>query len=151
MVIPCDLFCRSVCVCVRVCTLSPVQLCEPVDCTLPGSFGPGILQARILEWVAISKKEEPLVKGKLTFAVAGRTLRRDMVTALALWPSPCTLSLSASLALCCSQGCLSATSFLLSLTWPDCVSLPNTSLSFLPPVKPIPASKANLSFNTWTV
>ena len=84
MVIPCDLFCRSVCVCVRVCTLSPVQLCEPVDCTLPGSFGPGILQARILEWVAISKKEEPLVKGKLTFAVAGRTLRRDMVTALAL-------------------------------------------------------------------
>ena len=29
-------------------------LCNPVDCSLPGSFLHGILQARILEWVAIS-------------------------------------------------------------------------------------------------
>ena len=29
-------------------------LCDPVDCNLPGSFVHGILQARILEWVAIS-------------------------------------------------------------------------------------------------
>ena len=29
-------------------------LCNPVDCSPPGSFVPGILQARILEWVAIS-------------------------------------------------------------------------------------------------
>ena len=28
--------------------------CDPVDCSLPGSFLHGILQARILEWVAIS-------------------------------------------------------------------------------------------------
>ena len=32
--------------------LSRVRLCNPVD--LPGSFVQGILQARILEWVAIS-------------------------------------------------------------------------------------------------
>ena len=29
-------------------------LCNPVDCSLPGSSVHGILQARILEWVAIS-------------------------------------------------------------------------------------------------
>ena len=28
-------------------------LCDPMDCSLPGSFVRGILQARILEWVAI--------------------------------------------------------------------------------------------------
>ena len=29
-------------------------LCNPMDCNLPGSSVHGILQARILEWVAIS-------------------------------------------------------------------------------------------------
>ena len=29
-------------------------LCDPVDCSLPGFFVLGILQARILEWVTIS-------------------------------------------------------------------------------------------------
>ena len=29
-------------------------LCEPMDCSLPGSSLHGILQARILVWVAIS-------------------------------------------------------------------------------------------------
>ena len=28
-------------------------LCDPMDCSLPGSFVHGILQARILEWVAM--------------------------------------------------------------------------------------------------
>ena len=28
-------------------------LCDPMDCSLPGSSVHGILQARILEWVAI--------------------------------------------------------------------------------------------------
>ena len=28
-------------------------LCDPVDCSSPGSSVPGILQARILEWVAM--------------------------------------------------------------------------------------------------
>ena len=34
--------------------LSRVQLCHVLDCSLPGSSVHGILQARILEWVAIS-------------------------------------------------------------------------------------------------
>ena len=29
-------------------------LCDPMDCSLPGSSIHGILEARILEWVAIS-------------------------------------------------------------------------------------------------
>ena len=29
-------------------------LCDPIDCLLPGFSVPGILQARTLEWVAIS-------------------------------------------------------------------------------------------------
>ena len=32
---------------------SCLTLCDPVDCSPPGSFVHGILQARILEWVAI--------------------------------------------------------------------------------------------------
>ena len=33
---------------------SCLTLCDPIDCSLPGSPIPGILQARTLEWVAIS-------------------------------------------------------------------------------------------------
>ena len=33
---------------------SCLTLCDPMDCSLPGSSLHGILQARILEWVAIS-------------------------------------------------------------------------------------------------
>ena len=35
-------------------TQSCPTLCDPMDCSLPGSSVRGILQARILEWVAIS-------------------------------------------------------------------------------------------------
>ena len=34
-------------------TQSCLTLCDPMDCSLPGSSVHGILQARILEWVAI--------------------------------------------------------------------------------------------------
>ena len=43
----------GVCVCVWV-TQSCPTLCDPMDYSLPGSSVLGILQARILEWVAIS-------------------------------------------------------------------------------------------------
>ena len=38
----------------KVRSLSLVRLCEPMDCSPSGSAVHGILQARILEWVAIS-------------------------------------------------------------------------------------------------
>ena len=34
-------------------TQSCLTLCNPMDCSPPGSFVLGILQARILDWVAI--------------------------------------------------------------------------------------------------
>ena len=46
-----------VCVCVCVCVLSRSvisSLCDPMDCSPPGSAVHGIVQARILQWVAIS-------------------------------------------------------------------------------------------------
>ena len=39
---------------VKAKSLSRVRLCDPVDCSPPVSSVHGILQARILEWVAIS-------------------------------------------------------------------------------------------------
>ena len=43
------------CVCTRALmhTQSCLTLCNPMDCSLPASFVHGILQVRILEWVAI--------------------------------------------------------------------------------------------------
>ena len=43
-----------VCVCVCVISLVMSDSCDPMDCSPPGSSVHGILQARILEWVAIS-------------------------------------------------------------------------------------------------
>ena len=44
---------ESVCVCVWVAQSYPT-LCDPIDCSPPGSSIHGILQARTQEWVAIS-------------------------------------------------------------------------------------------------
>ena len=50
--------CVCVCVCVHVCIQAKLlqfclTFCDPMDCTLPGSSVHGILQARILQWVAM--------------------------------------------------------------------------------------------------
>ena len=37
---------------------SHLTFCNPMDCSLPGSSVPGILQARILEWFAVSFSRE---------------------------------------------------------------------------------------------
>ena len=43
--------CIKCCVRACVCTQSCLSLCDPTDCSPPGSSVHGILQARILEWV----------------------------------------------------------------------------------------------------
>ena len=46
--------CVCVCVCVCVCMLVTqlyLSLCNPVDCSPPGSSVHGIVQARTLEWL----------------------------------------------------------------------------------------------------
>ena len=45
--------CVCVCVCVLVTQLC-LTLCDLMDCSPPGSSVRGILETRILEWVAIS-------------------------------------------------------------------------------------------------
>ena len=37
-----------------LCAQSCLTLCDPMDCSPPGSFAHGIFQVRILEWVAVS-------------------------------------------------------------------------------------------------
>ena len=46
--------CLCVCVCVCAHAQSCLTLCDPMACSPPGSSVHGILQTRILEWVAIS-------------------------------------------------------------------------------------------------
>ena len=45
---------HSVCMCAQSITQSYPTLCDPMDCSPPGSSVHGIFQARVLEWVAIS-------------------------------------------------------------------------------------------------
>ena len=51
-------------------------LCNPLDCSLPDSSVRGILQARILEWVAMSSSRIFLTQGSnhclMSPALAGR-------------------------------------------------------------------------------
>ena len=49
---------KCCCCCCFLVTKSCLTLCDPMDCSLPGSSDHGISQARILEWVAISFSSE---------------------------------------------------------------------------------------------
>ena len=76
---------------------SPVQLCDPLDCSPPASSVHGILQARILEWVA-------------TFSSRGSSWLRDQTrvsTSKLQWQEG-SLALGRLGRLCCAAGpCLS--------------------------------------------
>ena len=50
---------------------SHIQLCDPMDSSLPGSSVHGILQVRILEWVAISSSRGSFQSRDQT-SIAGR-------------------------------------------------------------------------------
>ena len=55
---------KAVCVCVCVCvTLSPVQLCDPRDCSPPVTSIHRIFQAGVLEWVAFPPPRDLLDPG----------------------------------------------------------------------------------------
>ena len=59
--LPCVVDISGLC-CAILSHFSNVWLCDPMDCSLPGSSVHGILQARILEWVAMpssSKSSQP--------------------------------------------------------------------------------------------
>ena len=67
--------------CLPMCVLSRSvvsTLCDPMDCSPPSSSVHGILQARILEWVAI-----PFSKG--SFQPRDQTHKRSNFLHLLLW------------------------------------------------------------------
>ena len=62
-------------------TQSCPTLCDPMDCSLPGSSVHGVFQARVLEWVAISFSRVPprnsiycIIQGGLNYIVYGAIL-----------------------------------------------------------------------------
>ena len=78
-------------VCVSQVSHSCPTLCNPVDCSPPGSSIHGILQARILEWVAISfsrGSSQPRDRTQVS-CTAGRTFNlratREALGMYSLW------------------------------------------------------------------
>ena len=73
-------------------------LCDPMDCSLPGSSAHGISQARILEWVAISYSEFSTYKRPNTIFVLGLSWRlMDPVSLLSMFSAhlyPSTIPIS---------------------------------------------------------
>ena len=76
----------TVCCCRSLVAKSRLTLCDPVDCSPPGSSVPEICQARVLEWVAIS-----------TFQFKHHLLRDTCPDRRVKW--------SHSHLLCCFLGC----------------------------------------------
>ena len=80
---------KDVCLCVRaLVTQWCLTLCDPLDCSPPGSSVHGILQARILEWVAIS-----LLQGDLPdpgIEPVSPALAGGFFTSVATWEAQCT-------------------------------------------------------------
>ena len=71
---------------------SCVILCDPVDCSLPGSFVYGISQARILEWVAIFLLQGILpIQGLNPFPLCVLHCRQILYS-LSHWGSPLSFS-----------------------------------------------------------
>ena len=70
------------------CYFSCVQLCDNMDCSLPGSSVHGVLQAGILEWVAISSSRGSSWPGNWTcvsYFCIGRQALYTSTTWEALW------------------------------------------------------------------
>ena len=69
-------------VCIHVCMLSHfyhvLSLCSPTDCSPPGSSVHGILQARMLEWVAVPSRGSSQTRDKTCISwIAGRFLTAE--------------------------------------------------------------------------
>ena len=72
---------------VLVCQLCPT-LCDPMDCSPPGSFVHGILQARMLEWVAMPFSRRSWRGGRGPKMMGTRSLQGEGPLA-SLWVPPC--------------------------------------------------------------
>ena len=72
-----------------LCVLSSficVRLCDPMDCSPPGSSVPRILQARILEWIAVSfSRGSSRTRGQ----TCGSCICRQVLYHWATWEDQC--------------------------------------------------------------
>ena len=66
-------------------SLSHVQLCDPMDCSLPGSSVHGIFLARILEWVVISFSRGTSQPRDRTPISCGSCIGRRILNHCATW------------------------------------------------------------------
>ena len=73
------------CVCVCVHAQLCLTLCNPMDCSLPGSSVHGIFQARILEQVAISSPGDRPNPGVKPVSPASPALAGGFFTTSATW------------------------------------------------------------------
>ena len=62
-------------------------LCYPVDCSPPGSSVHGILQARILDWVAISSSRDLPHPATEPRSLMSPALADEFFTSIATWES----------------------------------------------------------------
>ena len=64
---------------------SCLTLCDPMDCSPPGSSVYGILQARILEWVAIPSPGDLPDSGIKAVSLISPALEGEFFTTSATW------------------------------------------------------------------
>ena len=76
-----------VCVCVKSLQLCQT-LCEPVDCSLPGSSVHEIFQATILEWISTPSSRGPSWPRDWTRVSMSPTLADGFFTTSATWEDP---------------------------------------------------------------
>ena len=84
----------SCCVCVLfLCAQLYSTFCHPMDCSPPGSSVCGILQARILEWVAISySRGSSQPRGQTCISCISCISRQILFISSAAWPLKATRS-----------------------------------------------------------
>ena len=85
---------------VAVYVLSPVWLCDPMDCSPPGSSVHGISQARILEWVAISFTKGSSWPRDQTHISCVSCIGRQILYHWVTWEAPAAKSLQSCPTLC---------------------------------------------------
>ena len=67
---------------------SCLTLCDPIDCSPPGSSVHGILQARILEWVAVSYCRGSFLPSIELISLLCPALARGFFTTGVIWKAP---------------------------------------------------------------
>ena len=115
----CACVCVRVCACVCVCARRGARLvaqlcqtvCNPMDCRPPGSSVHGILQARILEWVAMPSSR-------------GSSQPRNRRCLVWMWELDCEESWAwKNLMLSCGSGCVSTFFTMVKLGFREVVPL----------------------------